>query len=185
MKIDPTGTRASGIWHFGLAACALLLGGQAEAATQGSLGATSKGSIDITLSVAARVQLSGLSDVVFVAVSPDAAATRAQSVCVWSNTATRGYSVTASGSGPGGGFALADGGLTTPYAVEWSASAGQPSGTSLDPGTALTGLTTAATSPDCASGTSGLTITVASADLQQAQPQTNYAGSLNLLVSPE
>lgn len=169
----------------GLAACAAQLGSRAEAATQGSLGATSTGSIVITLSVAGRVQISGLSDVAFVAVSPDAAASRAQSVCVWSNTATKGYSVTAAGSGPDGRFALASGGLTTPYAVAWNASAGQSSATSLDPGTALTGLTSAATSPDCASGSSSLMITVAAADLQQAQPETNYVGTLSLLVTPE
>ena len=71
---------------------AALCGGASEAATQGTVGATSSGSISISLSVAGRVQISGLSDVAFVAVSPDAAAVSAQSLCVWSNTATKGYS---------------------------------------------------------------------------------------------
>ena len=90
-----------------LLGAALCYGGAAEAATQGSLGATSSGSIAISLSVAGRVQISGLSDVAFVAVSPDAAALSAQNVCVWSNTSTKGYTVTATGDGTANAFTLA------------------------------------------------------------------------------
>ena len=90
-----------------LALFAALNGNAALAATQGSQGATSAGSIAITLSVAGRVQISGLSDVSFVSVSPDVAAVSAQNVCVWSNTATKGYSLSASGSGAGSAFELA------------------------------------------------------------------------------
>jgi hypothetical protein len=170
------------------AACALLACPGASAATQGELGASSTGSIAISLSVAKRVQIGGLNDVTFAAVSPDAEARAAQSVCVWSNTATRGYSVMASGDGAGQGFALSNGAASTPYSVAWHSAAGQASGTQLSSGTALTGLTSDAPSPDCAAGaaaTSSLIVTVAVADLQQAQPESHYAGTLNLLVSPE
>ena len=167
---------------------AALSGGAAEAATQGSLGATSSGSISISLSVAGRVQISGLSDVAFVAVSPDAAATAAQNVCVWSNTATKGYSVTASGSGAGNAFELSGPANTTPYAVAWSDATGQTSGTPLNAGAPLSGLTSSAIRPDCSSGgaaSSSLIVTVDPAALQAAQPDTTYTGALNLLVSPQ
>ncbi len=167
---------------------AALFGSAASAATQGSLGATSTGSIAISLSVAGRVQITGLGDVSFVAVSPDAAATSAQNVCVWSNTATRGYSVTASGSGAGNAFELSGPANTTPYAVAWSDAAGQTAGTPLGAGAALSGLRSSATSPDCGNGgaaSSSLIVTVEPAALQAAQPDTTYTGALNLLVAPQ
>ncbi len=170
-----------------LVACLALLGERAEAATQGTLGETSTGSITITVSVAKLAQISGLSDVTLSAVDPASTATNAQSVCVWSNTATKGYSITASGSGPGSSFALTNGSMTAPYSVAWSVSSGQTSGTSLSPGAALTGLTSTATEPSCSSDpatTSSLIVTVGAADLQNMQAETSYSGTLNLLVSP-
>ena len=70
-------------------------------------------------------------------VDPGIAAASAQNVCVWSNTATRGYNITASGSGAGNAFTLANAALTIPYAVEWSDTSGAASGTALTSGTAL------------------------------------------------
>ncbi len=171
-----------------LVLCAALNSGEAEAATQGSMGATSSGSIAITLSVAGRVKIGGLSDVAFVAVLPDAAAIVAQNVCVWSNTATRGYSVTASGSGPGAAFELAAASQAAPYSVAWNDASGQAAGTPLAPGAALSGLTSDAASPDCSAGggaSSRLTVQVEPAVLQAVLPDTTYAGALNLLVTPE
>ena len=165
-----------------------LYGGAASAATQGSLGASSTGSVAITLSVARRVQISGLSDVALVAVSPQAAAISAQNVCVWSNTATKGYSVTASGSGAGNSFELSSGSGTAAYAVAWSDAAGQATGTPLNSGSVLSGLTSSATSPDCSSSgaaSARLVVTVDPATLQATTPDTAYAGALNLVVSPE
>lgn len=160
--------------------------GGALAATQGTVGATSTGSITITLSVAQRVRIGGLSDVSLAAVSPDETATAAQSVCVWSNTATRGYSVTASGSGGGGAFVLASGAQSTRYDVAWNGSAGQGSGTRLAPGSPLAGQTSSAITPDCAAGPSAsLTVSVEASELRAAQAEATYLGTLNLLVSPE
>lgn len=171
-----------------LALFAALNGNAAVAATQGSQGATSAGSIAITLSVAGRVQISGLSDVSFVSVSPDVAAVSAQNVCVWSNTATKGYSLSASGSGAGSAFELAGTSSSVTYSVAWNDTAGQSAGTPLSAGTELSGQTSSATNPDCSSGgaaSSTLIVQVEPAALQTAQPDTTYAGALNLLVSPE
>ena len=48
--------------------------------------------------------ITGLSDVTFTNQDPATAASSAQSVCVWSNTATKAYTITATGSGTANAF---------------------------------------------------------------------------------
>ena len=166
----------------------ILAHGTAFAATQGSLGATSTGSISIGASVPNRVQLSGLSDVSFTNQDPATAAINAQNVCVWSNTSTKGYNVAASGSGAAGAFTLANGALTVPYTVEWAQTSGQSSGTGLAVSSALTGQQSTATNALCASGpssTASLIIKMSTASLQSMQAATTYTGTLTLVVAPE
>jgi hypothetical protein len=172
----------------GACAAALLMPASASAATQGSLGTTSTGSIAIGASVPNRVQLSGLSDVSFTNQDPATPAANAQNVCVWSNTSTKGYNVTASGSGTGSAFMLANGAATVPYSVEWSGSSGQSAGTALTAGAALTGLTSTATNATCSAGSSSsasLIVKISSANLQNMQAATTYTGTLTLVVAPE
>jgi spore coat protein U-like protein len=120
---------------------ALLTAAPAAASTNGTLGATSQGSIQISVSVQNRAQITGLSDVTFGSVDPANEATSAQSVCVWSNTRTHAYSITASGSGVGNAFSLSnpEGTATATYAVAWADQAGATGGTALTPGTPLAG----------------------------------------------
>lgn len=172
------------------AACliGLLAHAPALAATQGSLGTNSTGSVSIDASVPNRVKLSGLTDVAFTNQDPSLAAANAQNVCVWSNSSTRGYNVTATGSGAASAFTLSNGAATVPYSVEWAGSSGQSSGTALTAGTALTGLTSVATDASCASGPSSsasLVVKITSADLQGMQAATTYTGTLTLVVAPE
>lgn len=160
----------------------------AAAATQGSLGATSTGSITIGASVPNRVEISGLTDVSFANQDPAIAAANAQNVCVWSNTGTKGYSITATGSGTASAFTLANGALSVPYSVEWAGSSGQASGTALTSGTALAGLTSTAANPTCSSGpssTASLIVKISTANLQTMQAATNYTGTLTLVVAPQ
>src|SRR5262249_47505845 len=67
-------------------------------------------------------------------------ARQSENVCVYSSSATRGYNVTATGSG-GGAFQLVSGAATLAYEVQWNSSSGQSSGTTLGAGTKLGGLT--------------------------------------------
>lgn len=166
----------------------LLMHSVATAATQGSLGSTSTGSISIGASVPSRVQLTGLTDVSFANQDPATPASNAQNVCVWSNTSTKGYNVTATGSGAANAFTLANGASTVPYSVEWAASSGQTSGTALTAGSAFTGLTSTATSATCSSGatsTASLIVKMATTDLQGMQAAMAYTGNLTLVVAPE
>lgn len=166
----------------------LQLGSPAVAATDGSLGATSTGSVAITASVPSRVRISGLTNVDFTNQDPAALASKAQNVCIWSNTATRGYSITATGSGAGNAFTLSNGTATVPYSVAWSGLIDQTSGSALSAGTASSTLTSSATQQLCNSGPSGsasLIVGIATADLGTMYAGSNYAGTLTLLVTPQ
>lgn len=174
-----------------LGALVVCLGGAepALAATQGAFGPTSTGSVTINASVPGRVRISGLSDVTFSNVDPSTAASNAQSVCVWSNTSTRGYTITATGSGSGNAFTLASGALpVAPYTVQWAQTAGQTSGAGLTAGSALTGQTSAAINSDCSAGPSAsasLVVSMSAATLQAMTSGVTYNGSLTLVVAPE
>lgn len=169
--------------------CSLAISGPAFGASDGTIGATSTGTVSISATVPGRVQISKLSDVLFGTVDPTSAASKAENVCVWSNTSGRGYQITATGSGGGSSntFALSNGTAELPYAVEWAGSSGQTSGTALATGTPLTGLTSTATNPTCSAGpaaTASLVVKMAASDLQAAVA-SSYTGTLTLVVAPQ
>jgi hypothetical protein len=173
-----------------IGATAFLLAGPAAAApTQGTFGATSTGSVGITASVPGRVRISGLTDISFSSVDPTLTAKDAQNVCVWSNTSTRGYSITATGSGTANAFTLSSATLAdVPYTVEWSSLKDQTAGTGLAAGTKLAGQTSTATNSDCTAGTAktaSLIVAMAPATLDTMTAGASYTGSLTLLVAPE
>jgi len=170
-----------------VACCSFAIPGAAFAATQGTAGATSTGSVGISATVPGRVQISGLTDIAFGTVDPASAASKTEDLCVWSNTTGRTYQVTATGSGGSNAFTLTDGSNLLPYAVEWANSAAQTSGTALTAGTALTGQTSTATSPTCSAGasaTASLIVRMTAANLQAAVAST-YNGTLTLVVAPQ
>lgn len=173
---------------LGASLVGVLAAGQASAATQGTLGATSTGSVTITASVPSRARITGLSDVNFLNQDPGAAASDAQDVCVWSNTATRAYTITATGSGTANAFTLTNGSNTVPYSVEWASSTGQTSGTALATGTASASLTSTATHQTCTSGpaaSASLVVGIGTTDLGTMDAGSNYTGTLTLLVTPQ
>ena len=177
--------------RFATTALALALGlasNQVLAASQGSLGATSQGSVLITASVPARARISGLTDVTFANQDPGTAASGAQNVCVWSNTATKAYTVTATGSGAGTAFTLTNGTTTVPYSVAWAGSSGQTSGTALTNGTASSSFTSGATHQLCSSGpaaSASLVVGISTTDLGTMSAGADYTGTLTLLITPQ
>jgi hypothetical protein len=185
IKISKTMSRVAMAGAFAIAA---MSAGAAQAATQGTLGATSTGTVTITASVPNRARITGLADVSFLNQDPTVAASGAQNVCVWSNTATKRYTVTATGDGTSNAFTLANGALTVPYSVQWNATSGQTSGTALATGTASAALTSAATHQTCASGptaSASLIVGIATTDLGAMQAATTYTGVLTLVVTPQ
>ena len=153
---------------FALAA-ALLAAGQAQAQSN-------------------NVRITKLSDVAFGSLANlGVDATSAQSICVFAHTGSSGYRVTATGSAPGGAFALSSGASLLAYDVQWSASAGQTSGTQLSPNATLTGLSSSATQQTCNNGpatSASLIVVLRSVELTSATAGS-YTGTLTLLIGPE
>ncbi len=152
------------------------------AATQGDEGATSTGTMNLTVGVGDKVRISGLTDISgnfdgtndIVAASP---------ACVYRN-GTGKYGIRATGSGGSGSFTLSDGANQVSYQVSYNDGSGaQP----LTAGTLLAGRTGADRfSPSCATaGNNGsINVTIPAAQLAQV-PGSTYAGTLTLVVTPE
>ena len=162
----------------------------ASAATDGSFGATSSGSVGISASVPGRVRISKLSDIDLQNVDPSVEAKRNQSVCVWSNASSRAYRITATGSGAGNAFTLAATGAPAevPYFVQWAGTSGQTTGAALAAGIPLGSLTSSAINSDCSTGpatTASLIVGIDASTLQSMTADLVYTGTLTLTVAPE
>jgi hypothetical protein len=135
-----------------------------------------------------KVRLTGLTDVNFGTISNlGSDSVQSESVCLYADTDTNGYDVTAIGTGPGGAFQLASGLSAMPYEVQWSSTAGQSSGAQLAPSLPLTSQTSAASHQTCANGpaaSASLVLILRSAALSSATAGS-YSGTLTLLVGPE
>lgn len=135
-----------------------------------------------------NVRITQLSDITFGLVTDTSAdATRTQTLCVYSNSATDSYNVRAIGSGSGGAFTLSSGSSNLPYDVEWSSAADQSSGSALSPNVALSGQISQARQQTCNSGPSSsasLIVIMRSSSLASAQAGS-YSGALTLVIGPE
>lgn len=138
--------------------------------------------------VSNKVRITGLTDVAFGTIANlSLDAIQSQSVCLFAETNTNGYNITATGSGSAGSFQLASGLNSLDYEVQWSSSAGQNSGTQLTANTPLTGQISAATQQTCNNGpatTASLIVVLRSAALSSAAAGS-YSGTLTLVVGPE
>jgi hypothetical protein len=172
---------------------ATFVAGEAHAAVQGSLGATSTGSVDILVKKPARVRISNLQDLtVNQWVDGDGPVQLTNDVCVYSTRPNGGYKITAHGDGTGNAFTIKDAANDImPYTVAWnSAGVGALSntGAALTTGTQSAALTHAATdSSTCAGATPGATarliVNIAEASMVAAT-DGDYAGTLTMLVTP-
>jgi len=135
-----------------------------------------------------KVRITNLTDVAFGSLANlSVDAVRSQSVCLYADTNTNGYSITATGTGPSGAFQLTSGAAAMDYEVQWSSSAGQSGGASLAPNMPLTGQVSPATHQTCANGpatSASLILLLRSSALSSARAGT-YNGTLTLIVGPE
>jgi len=135
-----------------------------------------------------KVRLSGLADLAFGTIGNlGLDAVRAEDVCMFSNSPTSGYHVTATGTGPGASFELSSGTDALAYDVAWNSTPGQSSGTILLPNVPLTGQTSSATQQTCNSGpaTSASLIVILRSTALSSAIAGNYTGTLTLIVGPE
>jgi len=168
---------------------AISLSVQAFAATQGTPGPTSTGTVTINATITAEVNITNLNDFTFdattlrTALNTGAASSKTDAVCVWSNNVDGGYFITATGNGASNAFTLNDGTRTLPYTVNWTGTSG--SATALTAGTKSAKFTSNATAPDCGGATTAtLGIGIANAAIATMEATTTYTGVLTLLVSP-
>ncbi len=155
---------------------------QATAASDGTLGATSSGSTDITLTIPNLVQISGLTDINLGSWS-GGNMSGSISFCVYSNTGN--YTIMASSAnGTGTTFRLNQGVNFIPYEVDWTDSA--PTTANLDHAVVSASVSAVAASSNCGGGTNtSLLVTVQASDLGAAPPSgTPYSDTLTLLVTP-
>jgi hypothetical protein len=135
-----------------------------------------------------NVRITKLSDVAFGSLANlGVDASVAQNVCVFAQTSGNRYRVTATGSAPGGAFALTSGSDLLDYEVQWNASSGQSSGLQLNPSVAQAGLVSAATQQTCNSGPStsaSLILLLRSTALQSAKAGS-YSGTLTLVIGAD
>lgn len=135
-----------------------------------------------------KARISALTDVAFGTIANlTVDAIQSQNICVYSNSATSGYNVTASGTGSGGNFVLSSGALSLPFEVQWSGTSAQTSGTQLNPNVPLTGQISSATQQSCNSGpaTSASLIVILRSSALSSATAGIYNGTLTLVVGPE
>ena len=140
------------------------------------------------LAASNKVRITKLSDVAFGSIANlGVDSSQSQSVCLYSDTSTSGYNITATGAGPGGTFQLSSGPSALTYEVQWNSSSGQGSGIQLSPNVPLTGQTSTATQQTCNTGpptSASLIILFRSGALSSATAGA-YSGTLTLVVGAE
>ncbi len=164
------------------------------AATQGSLGTTSTGTVDITLEIPAQVRITALNDIELTPTVLTSDVTGSTTACIYSaSTVTSGgYQVTATSdnNGGGGSFFVKEQGAgteTIEYTATWH-DGGSASPSSMTEGSPLTGQENADTVSTNCSGTGPSTnatfeIKFLSADLTTASVAT-YEDTVTLVVAP-
>lgn len=168
--------KQSGILALSVALAAA--SGAASAATQGTVGATSAGDLNIQVVVPSLIRITDLADIDLGTYTGDGLdMTGSSPACVRRNSAGN-YGIVATSTN--GSFALAGGVVagTLPYSVSWGGSA-LTYNTSLGAQVADSGTLGA-----CTPVAGKLSVTVTGASLDAAEPDT-YTDTLILTVTPE
>lgn len=152
----------------------------AQAAQDGTLGASSTGVTDITLVKDNAVQISAVNDINLGTYSSTATTIEASDdLCVFNSTASYNVTVTTAN----GSFELSNGTQTIPYSLSWS----DLNNTDLAVfySIPLTGRTGDRTSPTCDGGTNTtVAVRVDAAAFNNAVPGT-YTDTVTMMIQPE
>ena len=153
-----------------------------QAASQGRLGATSSGSIGISLHVPARLDVAGAGNLPLAAAAASDG-TLEQPLCI-SGTGSPSYEVAAYGSGEGGAFTLAgDEGAAIAYDVSFR-TPGDGSPADLAPGAQSQSFVLPG-SEACVAGGGQAVVIDLTAGAGEAAHESSYTGTLTLVVTPE
>ena len=168
----------------GIAFAASVFAGNAMAASDGSLGATSSGSSVVSLSIANRVQITGVSDIALGAWSGSGNLSGSTNFCVYRSGGDN-YSITATTDN--GAFAVTS--ATTsdsiPFTAQVDDSLDASAGEVLSYNTATAVALVGSSSLTCGgSDNAQLLVTFAQSDLQTASTANDYQATVTLLVQP-
>lgn len=152
-----------------------------HAAQDGTIGATSSGESDVTLTKQNAVLISDVSDLdlgSFISTAIDLEAF--DDVCIFNSTSNYQVTITSANAA----FALSDGGTgTIPYSMTWADSTATANNVAYN--TAIPSLQGDRTSTTCGGGTNArFTVSVAAADFNSAAPGS-YTDTLMLMIEPE
>ena len=153
------------------------------AASDGSIGATSTGSANISLSLGKISRIRNMADASFASYPGSGDLSFNQNVNISVNYASGGYRVTGSGSGAGGAFTIADGSNVIPYEVKFNDEVGVSGNVALSSGSALTGQTGAVKPISSTTNDANYAIKLAEADIL-AVDAGSYSGTISLVVAP-
>ena len=167
------------------AASLLTVSAGAMAATQGTSGATSSGSADITLTIANVIQITNMTDFTFNSTGAGSTLSVSDPICVYTNVTAGTFDVSATGS-------RTDDAADTSFTIDNNGASADTISYTVDVnGTALTAGAAAVsvggadtTSATCANTMSSLTIAMVEADVQ-AVPAGTYDGTVNITVAAQ
>lgn len=167
------------------AASLLTVSAGAMAATQGTSGATSSGSADITLTIANVIQITNMTDFTFNYTGAGSTLSVSDPICVYTNVTAGTFDVSATGS-------RTDDAADTSFTIDNNGASADTIAYTVDVnGTALTAGAAAVsvggadtTSATCANTMSSLTIAMVEADVQ-AVPAGTYDGTVNITVAAQ
>lgn len=167
----------------GVAFAASLFAGNAMAATDGTLGATSSGTSVVSLTVADNVKITGISDIALGSWSGTGNLVGSTSYCVYRNGGDS-YSITATTDQSN--FSVYS--PTTKDSIPFTAQVSDTVNSVIAPltyNTATTAALKGSTSMTCGGGSNGqLQVTFAQSALQTASSGTDYQATVTLLVQP-
>ena len=163
---------------------------EAHGASDGTEGATSTGSFDVSVEIPPRVRISGVADIAFGTWSGTGNLSQSDDVCIYSSEASGLYAVTVTGSGPSGSFELSDGGSgTIPFSVAWNDQTGTTGNSAVSATTPLTSQSGAcdkstSCSSGCGSNNANFEVTIDQSDLASATTGS-YSATISILIEAE
>jgi len=156
----------------------------AMAATDGSVGPTSAGTADLSVTIPQLIRIRGLRDFTWNYTTGIGDLDDNEDINISANYAAGGYRVTGTGSGAANAFTVTDGSDTIAYAVRFNDSTGTAGNTAITAGTAFTGQTGAVSPLGNSTDNANYEVIFTEANLQAALAGT-YTGVLTLTVQPE
>lgn len=156
-----------------------------EVSNGGSGRSRRRGNVTISVTIPPVIRVSDINDLVLGTFDGISNMAGSDTVCVYMNGGTL-YSITASGSGAGSAFSIANGSSIVPYAVTWQDTLGTAA---LASGVQAANRGNAFTADTSCNGGAGnnatVTVTLQAADLLTAMQPGLYSGVLTLMVAPQ